>query len=211
MARQLNSYGEEAPLARPITLAILRLPDIDTEAEAAEAAARVAERKTIRAGLDAWRAIGKAESFENWKLIGAALAVGKRRALSVTGANDTSSRAYIKTFSRWLVQNSFDAMPRMTRTWAIALYENTAAIEQLRSALSEKERRRLRDPQSIVRAWRRFCMTNGNSHRSVVDLRRYALTAWRRFLVYVEALPPADRAMVWQMTVIQTKAIADAA
>ena len=37
----------------------LNLPDIDIEAEAREAAARVAERRTIRAGIDAWQAIDK--------------------------------------------------------------------------------------------------------------------------------------------------------
>ena len=41
----------------------------------------------IRAGRDAWEAIGKAESFEAWKRIGAARAIGKAHALGVTGAN----------------------------------------------------------------------------------------------------------------------------
>ena len=44
----------------------LRLTDIDIECEAQEAAARVAERRIIRAGRDAWLEIGRAESFEAW-------------------------------------------------------------------------------------------------------------------------------------------------
>ena len=65
----------------PVTLPTFAFAESDAEAEACEAAARVAERKAIRAGLDAWRAIGKAESFESWKIIGAALSIGKAHAL----------------------------------------------------------------------------------------------------------------------------------
>jgi hypothetical protein len=43
------------------------LTDIDIEAEAREAAQIVAERKVIRAGVECWQAIGRAESFESWK------------------------------------------------------------------------------------------------------------------------------------------------
>ncbi len=57
----------------PVTLPNLALADIDIEREAKEAATRVAERKVIRAGIDAWQTIGRANSFESWKAIGAAL------------------------------------------------------------------------------------------------------------------------------------------
>ena len=62
----LNRRGGELidtsrPPPAPITLPKLNLPDIDIEAEALAAAARIAERRTIRAGIDAWLAINKAE------------------------------------------------------------------------------------------------------------------------------------------------------
>ncbi len=94
----------------PPTLPALNLPDLDVEAEAREAAARVAERRVIRAGLDAWAAINKAESFEGWKAIGAALAVGKAHALRVTGANAAWGRNYSREFSEWMQRHGFDAM-----------------------------------------------------------------------------------------------------
>ena len=74
----LNPLGEEIPQV-PVTLPTLKVADFDIEAEAKEAAARIAERRVIRAGLDAWAAIDKAESFEAWRAIGAALAIGKAK------------------------------------------------------------------------------------------------------------------------------------
>ena len=56
----LNPLGEEIPQV-PVTLPTLKVADFDIEAEAKEAAARIAERRVIRAGLDAWAAINKAE------------------------------------------------------------------------------------------------------------------------------------------------------
>src|SRR5262249_54074715 len=97
-----------------------------------------------------------------------------------------------------MAKHGFGAMNKHTRTWAIILFENAAEIERWRSGLPERERRRLRDPQSVVRKWRLSTM-HGNGHRCPADLKRYAVTAWKRFLVYVEALPPADQAAMWHM------------
>jgi hypothetical protein len=99
--------------SRPVaqsTLPIIELADIDVEKEAREAQARVIERRTIRRGRDAWREINRAESFEGWRAIGAALAVGKRHALKVTGANAAWGRNYSREFSQWLKRHGFDAM-----------------------------------------------------------------------------------------------------
>ena len=91
------------------TLPALDLADLDVEREAHEAQARVAERRVIRTGLDAWREINRAESFEGWKAIGAALACGKRYALKVTGANAAWGRNYSREFSGWLKRHGFGA------------------------------------------------------------------------------------------------------
>jgi hypothetical protein len=65
----------------PPTVPALDFPDIDVEREAREAQARVVERRVIRNGRDAWDAIGKVETLEAWLKIGAALHVGKLRAI----------------------------------------------------------------------------------------------------------------------------------
>jgi hypothetical protein len=80
----LNRLGDENLIHKrpppPVTLPRINLPELDTkaiEAEAREAQARV---RVIRAGRDAWEAVAKAQSFEGWKAIGAALVIGKAHA-----------------------------------------------------------------------------------------------------------------------------------
>src|SRR5271165_3137221 len=130
-------------------------------------------RGASRAGVDAWQAIGKAESFEAWTAIGTALAIGKARALRVTGANAAWGRNYGREFSDWIKKHGFDAMPKGTRSWAIALHENAKAIEQWRLGLSEQRRKRLVNPQSVVKRWQRE-MQHGNG-KCPQDLKRDAL------------------------------------
>jgi hypothetical protein len=86
----LDRLGNERNLVL-VTLPRLTALDVTHEydaQEAADAAARVAERRVIRNGVEAWQAINKAESFEGWATIGKALAVGRDYALRATGAND---------------------------------------------------------------------------------------------------------------------------
>jgi hypothetical protein len=177
----------------------INLPDIDDatiEAEAREAQARVAERRTIRRGLDAWESINKAQSFDGWKTIGAALAVGKAHALRVTGANAAWGQNYSREFSAWIKEHGFERMPASTRSVAIELFENAPAIEQWRATLSEKQRRRLAHPLSNLRRWR-AATAHGNG-RSPVDLRRDAKAAWKRFCACTKALPANEAMPLWR-------------
>ena len=171
----LNPLGEEIPQV-PVTLPTLKVADFDIEAEAKEAAARIAERRVIRAGLDAWAAINKAELFEGWKAIGAALAIGKAQALRVTGANRAWGRNYSREFGGWMKAHGLDRIPKSARSVAIELHENGKAIDEWRSTLSDKDRRRLIHPLSNVRRWRAATRCNGKSQQ---DLKRDAAAAWR--------------------------------
>jgi hypothetical protein len=206
MATRLNIFAEELP-SKPISLPVFNLPPLDLETEIREAAAKVAERRVIRAGLDAWRSIGKAESFENWKLIGAALSIGKARAQRIAGeAENWRDRNYIYEFGRWMRQHGFD-MPKSVRSVAVELHENIDAITAWRATLPERQRKRLIHPLSNVRRWKAATTYNG---KSPADYKMEAVAAWRRFLACVQALPADQAAPLWQM-VYQTKAISDAA
>jgi hypothetical protein len=91
--------------------------------------------------------------------------------------------------------NGFDRMPKSTRSVAIELHENAAAIEAWRATLPEKQRRRLIHPLSNVRRWRAATAHNG---KCPIDLKRDALAAWRRFVSCVATLP-GDQAMpLWR-------------
>jgi hypothetical protein len=162
-----------------------------------EAAERIAITRTIRAGLNAWQAINKAESFSSWKDISAALAVGKAHALRVSRANAAWGRNYSREFGKWLREYGFDRMPKSTRSVAIELHENAEAIEAWRETLPERQRKRLIHPLSNVRRWR---ASLGHSNgKCPQDLKREAAAAWRRFVSCVRLLPPDQAMPLWQM------------
>jgi len=163
--------------------------------QARAVAARIAERRVIRAGVDAWQAIGKAESFEAWKAIGTALAIGKARALRVTGANAAWGRNYGREFSDWIKKHGFGAMPKSTRSWAIALHENAKAIERWRQDLPERQRKRLVNPQSVVKRWQQE-MRHGND-KCPQDLKRDALAGWRKFVSCTAQMPAEQSQLLW--------------
>jgi len=91
--------GEEI-FERPITLPVFKVARHDEAAERREIAERFAQQRVIRAGLDAWRLIGRAESFDSWKAIGAALAIGKAYAQRIADDGQTwRERNYIYALS----------------------------------------------------------------------------------------------------------------
>jgi hypothetical protein len=202
MALTLNILGDEKrQQPKPVTLPKVVLRTLDDDArEIAEAAT---EKRIIRAGIDAWDAIKKAESFAGWLAIGKALQVGKEVALKSTGANSAWGQVYSKAFSEWIKRHHFDRMPSPTRSVAIELAENAEAITVWRDSLPEKQKRRLVHPLSVTRRWRAATTHNG---KSPTDLKRDATAAWRRFVVCVKALPPDMAAPLWQAA--QTQATA---
>jgi hypothetical protein len=119
------------------------------------------EHRIIKQGLDSWQGINQANSFENWKKIGAALLIGKRRALRITGANAPSGQNYCREFNRWVLEHHFERMPAPTRSVAIELAENEQAISAWRDALPEWQRRRIIHPLSVTRRWRAATQSDG--------------------------------------------------
>ena len=101
--------------------------------------------------MDAWKSIASAQSFENWKAIGAALAVGKAHALRVTGANAAWGRNYTHCFSRWMKAHGFGAMSKSVRSVAIELHEHVAEIESWRATLPERRPLLSGGPMAIAR------------------------------------------------------------
>lgn len=108
----------------------------------------------MRAGLEAWRTIKNAESFDSWTAVGEALLVGRVYALRITQAAAPMGQHYCRALSDWLEVHGFDGMSPSVRSVAIELAENIEAIKTWRETLTEKERRRLVHPLSNVRRWR---------------------------------------------------------
>jgi hypothetical protein len=181
MPPELRLYDNHK--APPVTLPSIKLPPVD---HALKAEIQT-ERNIIRLGLDAWRSIGKAESFDNWKAIGAALAIGKAQALRVTGANRAWGRNYSRVFCDWVKANHFGSIPKSVRSVSIELHEHIEEITAWRETLSEKERSSLIHPLSNVRRWR--AVTQHGNGKCPQDLKRDAVAAWKRFMSCIEALP----------------------
>ena len=184
---------EVAPVTLP-ALSCLKVPVVDDGAERREIADKFAEFRTVRLGAECWQSISKSGSFENWSHIAKALLVGKNVALRASDTN--RGRRYALAFSAWAQQHGFDRMPAATRSTAIQLGENLAAITQWRSTLPEPQRKRLTHPQSIVCRWRASTAHNGKSR---TDLRREAKAAWARFCACTKALPADEAQPLWQL------------
>jgi hypothetical protein len=199
----LNLLGAEKKTSdrrQPSMPALSLPPDDDYEIE--EAAARVAERRIIRNGQEAWHLTQKTASFENWRAIGQALTIGRNIAVRASGA--TTGKHYAKAFYSWADRHGFDGMHKSDRWAAVDLTENIEAIETWRTTLSEKDRRRLAHPLSNLRAWRRE--TGQTKTRCANDALKAAEIAWHRFVACVEALPPDQAAPLWQAAQAQAAA-----
>jgi hypothetical protein len=142
---------------------------------------------------------------ESWKLIGAALAVGKHHALNVTGANAAWGPNYSREFSNWLKQHGFDKMAKSVRSVAVELHENANAIAAWRATLPERQRKRLVHPLSNVRRWR--ASLNHGHGKCPADLKRDALAAWRRFVSRMRSLPADEAAPLWQAALVEMKKV----
>ena len=92
--------------------------------------------------------------------------------------------------------HGFAGMQKSVRSVAIELAENIEAIEQWRSTLDERTRRRLVHPLSNVRRWR-AATARGNG-KCPADLRRDARAAWARFCALTMELPVDEARPLWQ-------------
>jgi hypothetical protein len=206
MAR-LNLFAEELP-GVPVTMPVLKIARFDDAAERREIAERFAQQRIIRAGRDAWAEIGKAGSFEQYKIIGAALLIGRDHALRATGLNAPHGRRYSLAFREWLTAHGFGGMANTTRKRIVTLTENAAAIEAWRSTLPQRERNRIGNAEHMVRGWQ--ASLNTRHGKCLAYVRRDAIAGWKKFLACVAQLPADQAAPLWAM-VYQTKAVADAA
>jgi hypothetical protein len=204
----LNDLGEQI-YQRPVSVPVLNIARLDDAAERREIAERFARLRILRRGVEAWQAINKAESFESWVAIGAALAIGREYALRATGASSPMGRPYSWIFSSWCRKHGFGKMSPAIRSWCLALHENLGAISRWRDSLpTGRGRRPPVNPQSCVKGWQRS-QANGNGHARI-DWQREAISAWKRFCFCVAALSPAEQAAMWAM-VHQTKVVPNVA
>jgi hypothetical protein len=172
---------------RPVSVPPITLPP-DSASLVALDDEHAAEVRILRDGRAAWQAIGKADTFENWCVIGRALQIGKISALRVSGANRAMGRTYSLAFHQWAKEHGFHRMNKSVRSVSIELAENLQAITEWRATLTEKQRRRLVHPLSNVRGWQR-ATGQFAKQRNIAEEAQQAL---RRLLSLIAHLPAAQ-------------------
>jgi hypothetical protein len=196
----INLVGEER-VVTPVTLPRLSFtaePLVDDDAHKTE---QIITIRIIRAGRDAWEEITKAESFDAWERIGAAIAIGKAHALRLSQANAPWGATYCRQFSTWAKEHGFGTMRASDRSYAIALHENIGAITAWRGGLSDRERGRLVTAQSNVKKWR--ASTKLVRRQCPGDIKRQATMHWRRFIQTMRLLPPTEAEALWQQSLFE--------
>jgi hypothetical protein len=86
-----------------------------------------------------------------------------------------------------------------TRSYATELHENIKEIERWRASPPERKRRLL-NPQSIVKRWRKETQPHA---QQVQDGIKAAAYAWRHFVELMEPLPADQAAPLWQAAYMQ--------
>jgi hypothetical protein len=156
-------------------------------------------------------ATNKANSWESIKVLGAALLIGRNRAMRAAGVDVPHGRRFSIALRSWMKDNGLGTMPDGTRKCIVILTcpENIAAVTAWRNALPEHERNGMANAQHIYRRWQ-ASLKNGHG-KCLAYVKRDAITAWRKFKSCVAALPPEQAAAVWQATLAEVAAMAASA
>jgi hypothetical protein len=88
-------------------------------------------------------------------------------------------------------------MSKPLRSWTLDLHTHLAEISQWRATLTDRKRRRLTNPQSIVRRWRKDTAPIHKAGGAGSPLRA-ATAAWGRFVASVRTLSLDDARPLWR-------------
>jgi hypothetical protein len=157
-----------------------------------EAKESFSEQRIVRAGIEAWATVAKSESLECWKAIGAALSIGRRHALRVSGSNAPIGRRYAYAFCEWAKLHGFGKMDKQTRSVVLDFYGHIDAIEIWLATLGERERKGLRHPLSITRRWRQSLSRQPRLNVDAETYLRTAINIMHRVAPENINLPPDD-------------------
>ena len=109
----------------------------------------------ITKGSKAWTRL-KHNSLQNWidwLLVGAALLVGRREAMSIACSNRPVGGRYRRAFTCWLCKNGFADLEKRTRADLLRIMECLGQIEVWRAGLKGDDRLRINHPTTVWRRW----------------------------------------------------------
>jgi hypothetical protein len=118
------------------------------------------EQRFVLSAVKEWRAIKQGREFNGWMKIGAALMVGRRAVMVATGTNRPEGKAYNTAFSDWCRRAGFTnpEIDPSTRSHLLYLQEPEHHIicDELRQAMSHKDRLRISHPAAMARRVRAY-------------------------------------------------------
>jgi hypothetical protein len=96
------------------------------------------------------------QDWQSWLKVGAALKQGRDQCIRNAGANGPFGKKYKAAFKLWLEDNGFAERPdKSLRSNLIEVMENLPLIEEWREHhLTDKERARKNNPDTVLRKWR---------------------------------------------------------
>jgi hypothetical protein len=111
----------------------------------------------VTEGRAAWQRIKGCErkSWNDWLLVGEALAIGKAAALRAANTNRPGGSRYNKIMGKWLRDNGLADITPAERYRILLILENCVAIETWRASLDDVKRRKLNHPGAIWAHWSR--------------------------------------------------------
>jgi hypothetical protein len=109
----------------------------------------------IKAGQQAWARVKSRSTWEDWKLIGAAIAEGRTRSMATAQTNQPKGSRYNKVFSSWLGVRGFDDLGKSTRVRLLQCMEHIDTIDDWLEQQKPDKRLRLNHPTTVLSAWKR--------------------------------------------------------
>ena len=111
------------------------------------------DESAIKAGQEAWLRTKADATWNDWLLVGRALAVGRARAMAKAETNKPTGSRYNREFGNWLDHHGFGDIDKGDRARLFAVVANLPAIEKWRATLTQTARARLNHPHSVWRKW----------------------------------------------------------
>jgi hypothetical protein len=112
------------------------------------------EQSTIVHGQQAWHRLDRDHTWENWRHVGAALLIGRSRAMREAGVNRPAGRRYNVVFAAWLNKFAFENLDKADRSRLFAVMGHLHEIETWRATLTATQRLRLNHPSAVFRKWK---------------------------------------------------------
>jgi hypothetical protein len=112
------------------------------------------EQSTIRHGQQAWHRLGRDDAWEHWTHVGAAVVIGRSRAMHEAAVNRPVGRRYKLLFAAWLKKFGFENIDKADRCRLFAVMDHLEEIETWRATLTPTERLRLNHPSAVLRKWK---------------------------------------------------------